>query len=225
MKLRALHAIEVSSRCNLSCVYCPNGSKVMKRPRLDMSEDVFVHALHWLAFFGARGTQVNEVHFSGIGESLLHPRLAEYLEAARALLPKLEILLSTNGLLLTDELAARLAPSGAQLMISLHAPVRAAEAIAIGRRHGIVRHAAQPASTEPHDWAGQVEWAPGRGAPRAPCTWLQNRIGFVAADGRILRCCFDTDGASTIGNVMDPPTELDTGPWSLCASCNQDPGA
>jgi len=55
-KIESLHQIELSSRCNLRCVYCP--SPKLQRPKVDMSEEHFLRALEWVDYLVKRGTQI-----------------------------------------------------------------------------------------------------------------------------------------------------------------------
>jgi len=118
--LREIHQIEITSRCNLKCVYCP--SYKLPRPKLDMTREHYEQALDWAKFFQAQGTQT-ELNLAGIGESTLHPNFVEYLWLARQKLgPKQVLLFATNGLLMTDALAKEIQPLEPRVYVSMHRP-------------------------------------------------------------------------------------------------------
>jgi len=94
-------SIEVTKLCNLNCRYCFQGSV---RTGSDLSNDEIYAVLEELA-----DMKVFTVFFGG-GEPLLRPDFFEIAERAMAL--GLEVGTSTNGTLLTDELALRLAGTG-----------------------------------------------------------------------------------------------------------------
>src|ERR1700678_3005327 len=75
-----LHQIELTSRCNLRCVYCPSPN--LKRPKVDMSEETFAKCLGWLTY-AVKVHKQEEVNLAGIGESTLHPRFLEYATRVR----------------------------------------------------------------------------------------------------------------------------------------------
>lgn len=217
--LTNIHQIEMTSRCNLACVYCVH--PIMPRAKLDMSDAVFDRALAWVEFFIGHGTQYAEVNFTGIGEAFLHPAVVERIAEAKRRFSGLHVVIPTNGLLLTDAIAEKLAPLGVRLWISMHVPVKAAKAVEIARRHGILEGAALDPVSSGNDWAGQVEWT--KPAYRMKCPWLHGGWGFVAADGRIFTCSLDGSGDSTLGHVNDLPAPIPTRRWKLCTTCYQDP--
>lgn len=230
MNLKAIHQIEITSRCNLACVYCPHSK--MSRPQLDMTDDIFERALMWVDFFRERGTQITEavgfyngaeLNLAGTGEPTLHPSLADYVGLIRSEYgDDLKIIITTNGLLLDDALGRRLAPYHPTVYISMHRPVEAAKAIVVAQKYGLLAGAALDPATSPNDWAGQVDWI--KPSYRFPCPWLHINRAFVAADGQILTCCLDVDGSSRIGSVLEEPrADVRQDRWSLCARCYQDP--
>lgn len=194
--LGAVHQIELTSVCNLKCVYCTHPK--MLRPKQHMTDEVFERALAWVEHFARAGTQTSELNLAGIGESTLHPKLVEYVaEARRRLGTQIRIVLATNGLVLDDALAERLAPYFPEIYVSMHVPVKAAPAVVALKRHGILAGTSLDAVTAPVDWAGQVEWTK-----------------------PILTCCFDSTGESKIGHVNDAPSSLPLHRWKLCNSCH-----
>jgi MoaA/NifB/PqqE/SkfB family radical SAM enzyme len=86
---------EVTTRCNLRCAYCSN-------PELDAKKDVslgsFIQALQRIDL-----EKVDNVDFTGLGESVLHPQLPEMVgEVLRRGRPS-HIRIVTNGTILTTK--------------------------------------------------------------------------------------------------------------------------
>jgi hypothetical protein len=104
--VEAFHQIEVTTFCNLRCVYCPSRHldrpKYRNQPKQDMELAVYERALEWCSHFAEAGTQ-KELSITGIGETLMHPEWRTMVRLAREALPEAFINFSTNGLLLDDE--------------------------------------------------------------------------------------------------------------------------
>ncbi len=90
--------IEATSRCNLDCRICIRHSWTEKQG--NMSETTFRRLMESLAGLPSKPIIV----FGGFGEPLFHPRIREMVAQARTVASRLELI--TNGLLLTEELAA-----------------------------------------------------------------------------------------------------------------------
>jgi MoaA/NifB/PqqE/SkfB family radical SAM enzyme len=80
MNIMRVHQIEISSRCNLACRYCPHPK--LGRAKADMRWEVFAAAIAWARELGGP-----ELSFTGMGEALLHPEYAGFLRYARGRLP------------------------------------------------------------------------------------------------------------------------------------------
>lgn len=105
-----LFDVEAVSACNIVCEFCPRD--LMTRPETLMSDQTFATVCRFLP----RGAVVM---FSGLGDSLLHPRLANFV----ASLADLEVssCVITNGIRLTPERQRALIDAGiAQFQISVH---------------------------------------------------------------------------------------------------------
>lgn len=215
---RDIHQIELTTRCNLRCQYCPHPH--LPRPKIDMEWETFQAALRLVAYYVAQGTQT-ELSMTGIGESLLHPRFIEMVAAARTVLGRdRPLVVTTNGLLLTDKICAELAPYHPQVFVSLHRPEKAGPAIEYARHHGILAGVNASAATSAFNWAGQVDWHVS--APRIPCEYLRSGWVVVLVDGRVTTCCLDAAGAGVIGTVNDAPGFHWLQPYSLCNGCHME---
>lgn len=216
--ITSIKQIEVTTNCNLRCVYCP--SPTLPRPKMHMDMAIFERALLWAEHFQKEGTQ-RELALTGIGEGLLHPNIVEMVRMARSVLPSNPITMSTNGLALTDDLAREFAKERLLLFVSLHRPEMAGPAINIAREHGILAGTNDAFATSSVSWAGQVKWDVT--APKIPCAFLAIGWGVVMVEGKITTCCYDASGAGVIGDVRDEPAAIGMAPYSLCQTCEQCP--
>jgi len=96
--------LELSSRCNLSCVHCSKdfGSED-GHPQLDMPLATLERLTPWLA-------RARFVNLNMVGESLLSPHFSRALELCRH--PAVELSVNTNGLLLTRRRCEELVDRG-----------------------------------------------------------------------------------------------------------------
>lgn len=231
--IRSIHQVEITSHCNLRCVYCP--SRNLDKPhelgpdgfptgfgraKEDMTLETFEKALRWATHFQHEGGTQGELSLTGIGETLLHPQWREIVSMARAALPENFICFSTNGILLDDAACAHLASERVGVYISLHRPEKAGKAIEHAKRHGILMDVNASAATSAFDWAGQLDWYVS--TDRYPCEYLRSGWAVVLADGRITTCCLDASGAGVVGTVDDEPGSLSIAPFSLCGPCHMD---
>jgi len=115
--------IELTNRCSLRCLYCAN--RRMKRPRADMSLEVLELTMRRIDEAGIRQVILNTV-----GETLEAPQLREALEAAKT--RGLHVLVSTNGQLLTPDVADLLLTKGCDV---IRISVNAADAATYRRLH------------------------------------------------------------------------------------------
>lgn len=209
----SVFSIEVSSRCNLACrPYCPHPT-VLKRSKQDISDADFTSALQWV------DPDQSEIGLSGVGEPLLHPRFVALLAEARARFPTMRLVFPTNGILLTDEMAARLAPYHPEIYVSAHVPEKAAHAVQVAARHGLLAGVSMDPVLNPNDCAGQVDWYPS--AVSYPCPWVGHQRYVVSSTGDILVCCFDFTGESRLAHVSEIPRQLTVKPWRVCSRCHQ----
>jgi hypothetical protein len=191
----------------------------MPRPKLDMTDEIYAKSLHWVKFFQSKRAHP-ELNLAGIGESTLHPNFVRNVFLAREAVGKhVAVVLATNGLLMTDELAREIAPARPSVWVSLHRPERAGPAVEALRKAGILSGISADPSLAAVDWAGQVKSHVS--APKgAPCPWIQSSMVMGLADGRVTRCCFDSTGEGVMATVDDDLSKHATSPWSLCATCH-----
>jgi hypothetical protein len=211
-----LHQIELSSRCNLRCVYCP--SPHLQRPKVDISFFDFTRALEHVRWYRAQGTQ-HELNLAGIGESTLHPQFVEFVRLAREAMGVGRIVFATNGVGYGEDLVAAIAPYQPSVWVSLHRPEKAGPAIEWYRRHGLLEGVSADPALEANDWAGQVAWH--SSGPTIPCHWIRTGWATVLADGRVTTCCLDASGAGVIGHVSDAVGTWRVQPYRLCGDCYQ----
>lgn len=216
-----LHQIEITSRCNLKCVYCPSrdivAGKYPARAAVDMTPATFERALLWVRFYVRTAGQA-ELNLAGIGESTLHPDFVSFVRLAREALPHGRLIFATNGLLCDPAMIEAIAPYKPEVWVSLHRPEKAGIAVKRYREAGLLGGVSADPSINANDWAGQVKWT-GRGAPM-PCSWLREGKVMVCADGNITTCCLDAAGVGVVGHVSDPIGSCAVQPYSLCASCH-----
>jgi len=213
--LSRIHQIEVTTRCNLRCVYCPHPQ--MSRPKIDMDMATFGRALAWVRYFRVLGTQP-ELSLTGIGEGLLHPRIIEMMGMARDAIGDGMLLFATNGINMTSSMASGLRASNPIVYISLHRPEVAGPAIEACKSAGLRHVVNDQFATSAIDWAGQVDWHVSH-RPQV-CQYLAQGWGAVMVDGGITRCCMDSTGEGVYGHVNDEPSQLAVRPFVLCRSCS-----
>ena len=197
----------------------------MQRPKEDMTTEIFLKSLDWITYFYDRGLQ-QELSFTGIGESTLHPEFVNMMTTVRQHCPDMPIVFSTNGLpTFTEEIAKACQKLNVQTMISLHRPEVAGKAIELSKKYGILKYVNNAFATEAFDWAGTVDWYVS--APKnIVCEYLKSGWGVFLQDGQITTCCLDSENEGVVGTVSDDPGSLYLEPYSLCKSCHMTvPGA
>ena len=98
--------VEVTTRCNLRCGMCVKQNGIGGIPEGTMSPETFERLAPVFP-------TLDSLVLNGIGESLLHPQLEDFISRARTLLPEgASIGFQSNGMALTDERAASLIDAG-----------------------------------------------------------------------------------------------------------------
>lgn len=216
MRLREVHEIELSSRCNLACKYCPHPN--LERPKEDMSLRTFDATMTLVRRLCVEGTQ-GEVSLTGIGEAILHPSFLQMAsEVRRVIGHDRPLVLATNGVAMTEELVFEFARLRPMVYVSLHRPEVAAPAIELLKKYGVDHSVNAAFVTSSLDWAGQVKWHVS--APKSECQYLARGWGVVRMDGKITTCCMDAHTKHAFGTVWSDPKELRLKAHALCESCN-----
>lgn len=114
--------LELTNRCNLKCVECPN--RLMKRKRHFMSEEIFDKVLYEYITelkYGKDG-MLPTVILHKDGEPFLHPQLSDFMAKISKVKPDCKIDIYTNGLLLTPEFFDFVAtlPNLVRLLVTFH---------------------------------------------------------------------------------------------------------
>jgi len=214
--LTRIHQIEISSLCNLACKYCPHPK--LQRDKADMAIETFERCLEWAQNYAEMGTQP-ELSLTGLGEALLHPLVLDICKLARSALPTARLLLATNGISLTTEVARELAKHSVEVFISTHRPEKAGPAIEIAKQYGILGGVNHAFATSSIDWAGQVDWYVSAPSNMA-CLYLRDGWGTVLQNGDIVTCCMDAHGTHIVGNVADEIGSVNVAPFKLCGQCS-----
>jgi MoaA/NifB/PqqE/SkfB family radical SAM enzyme len=124
--------VEVSSRCNADCIYCPRHVWRERWQAQLLPFELYRQALG--------GVRTRLVHLQGWGEPLTHPSLAEMIRTAHT--ASRFVGTTTNGMLLTRERIEALVDSGLDLLAFSFAGVdEANDAIRRGTRIADVRRA------------------------------------------------------------------------------------
>lgn len=216
-KIKSIKNIELSSLCNMSCDYCLSPHiKEQRKPGL-MTLETFKKVADKIELFFDNGTQ-GEIWLHGTGESLLNkdlPKMVAYLKS-KVTLP---VYISTNGLLIDDEIVKKLKISGIdRIDVSPHDEESALKAwnIIIGQDiRSTINYGVQD---KKFNWANQLDIEVT--APNQPaCPWLQNKECFILHDGSVVNCCFDAYGTNIIGHIENVEN-LEIKPFELCKSCN-----
>lgn len=98
--------VELTTRCNLQCAMCVKHTAGSCIPEKDMTSAAFHHILPALP-------TLDSLILNGIGESLLHPELIDFVTLARKnMAAEATIGLQSNGLLLNKDLARHLIRAG-----------------------------------------------------------------------------------------------------------------
>lgn len=107
--------IETIAYCNAACVFCPYPQ--MKRERGVMDMGLFLRIVDQARLI----PQITSVCLTGLGEPLMDKHLFERLRVVRECCPQVDLIVYTNGSLLTVEKARRMREIGVnQLYVSLN---------------------------------------------------------------------------------------------------------
>lgn len=117
--LRGKHlSIELTNSCNLACKYCPRDAMLKRKTREIgyMDSNLFKRIVDQAA--ALKLEVISEV---GYGEPLMHPDFVESIRYLRQKMPSVEILLSTNAILLSERVAGAIVECEVdQIVLSLN---------------------------------------------------------------------------------------------------------
>lgn len=213
--IREIHEMELSSLCNLACVYCPHPT--LQREKGNMAWETFERTMEHIAYYCERGTQ-SELSLTGIGEAILYPRFPEALARSRQVIGDRLLVMATNGVAITDEIVRLLKEYNVRVYVSLHRPevaVPAGVKMARAGIHVLCNHAFVDSSI---DWGGQVKWH--ASASSHVCDYLRLGWASVKQNGSVTACCVDAHDLHSLGNVRDELGSLCTHAIGLCGACH-----
>lgn len=182
-----------------------------------MSWEIFERTLEHVAWYVKQGTQ-GEVSLTGIGEAILYPRFAEALFRVRETIGNRNLVLATNGVAMTPDIADLLAKLRVITFVSTHRPEKAGPAYEMMKAAGGIAGLNTAFVDSSIDWAGQVKWHVSGKAHE--CTYLAAGWGVVRQDGAVNACCMDAHSKHKLGTVWDEPGTLMTRPIGLCGACH-----
>lgn len=183
--------IEINSRCNRRCDYCPNVVAPRNAPKLMQSEQ-FERILDRLVEAGFAGRL--SYHF--YNEPLLHPRLPQFVARVRERLPAVRQILYSNGDYLTEEKYRDLRERGIERFV-------------------ITQHDGKPGAPKPDlTWltpqqlnltsrAGTVVAGPPV-APGMVC-FAPTDMLIITITGNVVLCYEDSQEEVVMGNVFETP--------------------
>jgi hypothetical protein len=161
------------------------------------------------------------VNIAGIGESTIHPEFVWFVHLAREYIGwDCNLSFATNGVAVTEEMVAAIAPARPSVDVSMHRPEKAGLAIELFRKYKLLHGASADPSLAAINWAGQVDWHVSV-PQRRECSWLAQGMVMVMADGRVTRCPLDASGVGVICHINDDLDKFEQSPYSLCAKCDQ----
>jgi radical SAM protein with 4Fe4S-binding SPASM domain len=99
--------IEINSHCNLSCSYCPN-NEYKRIETGSMSKELYYKIIADLKEIGFQG----RISYDFYNEPTLCKNLVHFVEYTKQQLPKVRIVLYSNGTLLNDQLFNQLESAG-----------------------------------------------------------------------------------------------------------------
>jgi len=215
--VKLVYQVEVSGICNLKCPYCPY--PYSKRKKGFMSKKTFIKSLELI-----KKLKQNYVCLHNFGEPLLHPKILDFIKIARKHVEN--VVLSTNGVLMTRELAIKLKKAGlTELYLSTHNYKTALRAMWALRGLGLLK---QLRFLFGMDWAGTaknnrlIKKIYDRFPKKEKCCFLEKNWVVILWDGRINSCCIDMEGQGVVGSVYDKNAmELSPKPTILCKKCHK----
>lgn len=211
--IRKIYGVEIAGACNLesTCSWCPMHNRPRSRKRGLMDDKVLERALHWVKTLGS--TDALALH--NFGEPLLHPKFDTIALEFSKLAP---ITMSTNGVLLDDQWANRLAKvPWAWITISpwdKPAMFRAGELL---KARGVKFEYQSYGVT--HNFAGQAIAGPTKKIFKG-CDFLRDRSAVIRWNGDLASCCISDREEDKLGTVFEEPESGRMHRYSICETCH-----
>ncbi len=193
----AVVEIEVGSRCNRRCPYCPvaiNPHPDVPRWMSDKVFDTLIGQLGAMSFAG-------RLSYHLYNEPLLRRDLARLVAAVRVALPDALQILNTNGDLLNDRRYAELRAAGIDwFYVTLHSggefPRREYQVVQLGQDLQLTNRGGMLTNLP----------APTVSTLSTPC-YAPEEMLIVSVTGDVLLCYEDAERTHVMGNVLDEPLE------------------
>ncbi len=219
--MKHIYNLEVSGICNYNCDYCPY--PISKRKKGLMDFETYKKCMDLIDELNQKS-----ICLHNFGEPLVHPDIVKYVKYATNYVDR--IIFSTNGILLTKELAVSLKKAGlTELYLSFHDNDVAEKAKKNCEGLDLIK-AERRIFT--HDWAGTAKKKPLKSYlikfMKRPdiCHFIDNDTVTILWDGRINSCCIDMEGLGVLGSIYDKdPFSYKVKPFSLCKKCHKPYGA
>lgn len=185
--------VEVNSRCNRKCVYCPVSVLPIPDAPRHMPEHIFDRLVEELEGIDYAG----RISYHFYNEPLLRKDLERLMEKVKGRLPRAHQIIFTNGDLLTDRRYESLRAAGAEFIV-------------------VTSHDGKPHPARPNQY---VQYPPdleltNRGGTmhelptptdetrRTPC-YAPSEMLIVTASGDVLLCYEDAERRHEFGNIME----------------------
>jgi GTP 3',8-cyclase len=184
--------IEINSRCNRRCWYCPVSILPPPATPKYMKDEVFINLLDQLRRFQYSG----RISYHLLNEPLLRKDLTHLVSISKSILPNARQVLFTNGDLLTDARYDALMQAGIDLIV-----VTSHDRVAFKqRKNQIVQF---PDDLQFTNRGGSVEALPAATEEvlRLPC-YAPAEMLIVTSNGDVLLCYEDSKRQHVYGNIM-----------------------
>jgi cyclic pyranopterin phosphate synthase len=187
--------IEVGSRCNRACSYCPVALNPRPPVPARMSDQVYLRVMQRLADVGFAG----RLSYHLYNEPLLRKDLPRLVAIAHSWLPEALQILNTNGDLLTDERYNTLRQAGVDYFyVTRHSggdfPQRPFQIVQTGQDLILTNRGGTVAQVP----------LPSLSARKTPC-FAPSEMLIVTVTGDVMLCYEDAERAHIMGNLMLTP--------------------
>jgi len=194
--------IETTTHCNLRCEWCPNSKypRGLKENKKMIDESLFKKVIDELAEIKYGGT----IYPFFYGEPLNDERIADLISYTRKKLPKSQIKLSTNGVLLTKEIYQKLSDAGVtKILINQYTPEmlpNVKEILEIDKtaKRKIVEYRIFNYDLRLCNVGGEVKV---KNLVERPICTYPDYAPYINYKGDVIICCNDYHGEVVLGNV------------------------